>query len=119
MGTNKKHYPLFEFLTNFYAFYFEKYDSTIDYFQTDFSISLFYKKNVFFHNYLNSRKANNTRAYELADFMNKKADTNLKSVKSLLSENLIHKLTYKRNWAPKNQKDEETVYSLFLKKFHF
>lgn len=117
MGTNKEHYPLFEFLTNFYAFYFEKYDSTIDYFQTDFSISLFYQKNLYFHNYLNCQMANNTRAYELADYMNKKADTNLKSVKKLLNENLIHKLTYKRNWNKTNKKGERTVYSLFLENF--
>ncbi len=114
MGTNKINYPLYDFLTQFYASYFEKNDCILDYFQNDFSISLFYQKNSYFHNYLNNRHANNIRAYELADFMNKKADTNLDKVKNLLNDNLIHKLTYKRNWCETNKKGEKTIYSLFL-----
>ncbi len=117
MGTNKKHYPLFDFLTNIYAFYFEKYDSIIDYFQTDFSISLFYQKNSNFHEYLNSQKANNVRAYDLADFMNKEIDSEQEKLKKLLRENYIHKLTYKRNWIKTNKKNKKTVYSLFLQDF--
>lgn len=116
MGTNKLHYPLFDFLTQFYKFYFEKNDSILDYFQNDFSISLFYQKNKSFNEYLNNQQANNIRAYEMADFMNKDLENNYDKVKLLLEDNLINKLTYKRNWiTEKNGK--KTVYSAFLNNF--
>ena len=114
MGTNKIHYPLFDFLTHFYISYFEKNDCILDYFQNDFSISLFYQKNNFFHTYLNKIQATCTKAYELAEYMNKNSDTNLEKVKKLLSENLIHKLTYKRNWAKSEDISNAKIFDLFI-----
>lgn len=116
MGTNKIHYPLFDFLTQFYEYYFQQNDSILDYFQNDFSISLFYQKNKTFNEYLNKQQANNIRAYELADLMNKDLQSNLNKVKELLQENLIHKLTYKRNWFTETN-GKKTVYSAFLNDF--
>ncbi len=116
MGTNKIHYPLFDFLTQFYEYYFQENDSILDYFQNDFSISLFYQKNKTFNEYLNNQQANNIRAYELADLMNKDLESNSSKVKDLLNDNIINKLTYKRSWISKKN-GKKTVYSAFLNDF--
>ena len=98
-GSCKKSFPLYEFLYNFYIKWFEKYDVVVDYFQTDFLISLFLKYNERFRIIINEQKINNTREFDLALMMNKiLSKSTRREVDKVLSENCIHKLTYKKNW---------------------
>ena len=48
--------------------------------------------------------------------MNKNADKSLEQVKKLLSENFIHKLTYKRNWTKSKDKERIKIFDLFIDK---
>ena len=113
MATGYIHYPLFSFLVSFYYDYLQKQDTFIDYFQTDFSIALFYKNNEHFKTYMDSQPANNQNAYYLADLMNNIVTKKKLKKLDFLDYNIINKLTYKRNWK-KSRYGRKTVYSSFM-----
>ncbi len=112
-GTNKKGFPLYDFLFHFYCKYFAEYPTHVDYFMNDYMMSLFCKHNKNFWNILNNQPVNNEREFDLALMMNKPLNkTNEKKLKDLLDNTFIHKLTYRKNWKA-NIRNHKTIYSLF------
>lgn len=112
-GTNQKGFPLYDFLFHFYCKYFSENKTNVDYFMTDFMLSLFCKHNKQFRELLENQTENNQREFDLALMMNKELNKKTqKKLEKLLSENFIHKLTYRKNWCPEI-KGKKTVYSLF------
>ena len=115
-GTNQKAFPLYDFLFHFYCKFLYEYNTNVDYFMTDFMISLFCKHNQKFKNLLENQDENNQREFDLALLMNKALNAkNQQSLKKLLNENYIHKLTYRKNWK-KYYNRKETIYNYIITK---
>ena len=115
-GTNQKAFPLYDFLFHFYCKFLYEYNTNVDYFMTDFMISLFCKHNQKFKNLLENQDENNQREFDLALLMNKALNAkNQQSLKKLLNENYIHKLTYRKNWK-KYYNGKETIYNYIITK---
>ena len=111
-GTNKKGFPLYDFLFHFYCKYFAEFPTHADYFMNDYMMSLFCKHNKSFWNILNNQPVNNEREFDLALMMNKPLNkSNEKKLKDLLDNTFIHKLTYRKNWQ-QIKHNKETIYSL-------
>ncbi len=113
-GTNKKHFPLYDFLFHFYCKYFSEYETHVDYFMNDYMMSLFCKHNQTFKNLLNEQEANNQREFDLALMMNKVLNSkNQKKLENLLEQNYIHKLTYRKNWV-REKRGQKTIFDYVL-----
>lgn len=108
-GSKYKNFPLYDFLFHFYCEYLSKYENHIDYFMTDFSISLFLKHNEDFYKIITEQVENNTQEFTLALMMNKTISSKTKRKLQFLEENFIHKLTYKKNWK-REINGKQTVY---------
>jgi hypothetical protein len=113
-GTNQKGFPLYDFLFHYYCKYFSEYNTHVDYFMNDFMMSLFCRHNKQFRELLENQTENNQREFDLALMMNKTLNTKTQNkLEKLLSENFIHKLTYRKNWRPEIN-GKKTVYSLII-----
>lgn len=109
-GTNKKHFPLYDFLFHFYCKYFSEYNTHVDYFMNDYMMSLFCKHNKTFWKLLDEQATNNQREFDLALMMNKVLNSkNKKKLEKLLEQNYIHKLTYRKNWQ-RIRHNNKTIY---------
>ena len=113
-GTNQKSFPLYDFLFHFYCKFFSEYNTNVDYFMTDFMISLFCKHNKQFKYLVENQIENNQREFDLALMMNKiVSEKNIKLLDRLLNDTYIHKLTYRKNWVH-NIKGKQTIYDYLL-----
>ena len=115
LGSNIKHHPLFLFIKKSYLEYFSNTDKIIDYFFTDYLISIFLSIKFDFKYEIDKIDLNGNDSYLLADKMNKISTKNsFNSYEILLTTCSIHKLTYKRNWKEKIR-NKNTIFSDFLK----
>ena len=115
-GSVFKNFPLYDFLYNSYLLFFKNNDCILDYFQTDFLISIFLKHNKDFYEIINSQIPNNQNEFDLALIMNKYVTS--KTIKQLnnILETDIHKLTYKKNWV-KERNNKTTIYGYIINRF--
>lgn len=113
MGSNIINHPLFLFIKNSYVEYFSKEDSIIDYFFTDYLISIFLSENDNFREEIEMNDIDGRNSYTLADMMNHPCNNkSISAYENLLDICSVHKLTYKRDWK-EIVRNRKTVYSIF------
>lgn len=109
-GSKYKKFPLYDFLYHYYIHYFSKYNTHVDYFENDFTLSLFLKHNEQFRKIIEEQKVNNIREFDLALMMNKKITPGTqKKLTQLLADNSVHKITYRKKWK-RNIGGQQTVF---------
>ena len=92
---------LYKFLTEFLEVYWQNHSIVIDYFLTDYAISIAYDFCPFIKRNIDSVKYNNQNIYDLQKMLSKTFDSD--EFKRLKEKNDIHKLTYKTTINKENK----------------
>ena len=110
---SSKNNILFNFLKDFFNIYWKNEDSIIDYFLTDYIISIAYDNIIDVKKMIDEVPENNILIHRLKEILND--EFNEKEYEELLKLNKIHKLAHERKYIDKLPDDKDTFYGHIIK----